>query len=207
MKAVAEKFPPVRRILSIDASTHSLAFCVFHHGSPVRWGIIPFKGKDNIDRIVDAHKKIRAFAKTISVDKIFIEGAVLAGTPNVQVTIKLSMIYGCIIGCLGGVAPVQIMLPNEWMNWIFNVPLTKKQKELIMAGQNKTKSAWTNHWRSLRKQKTIDYIKIRYGIVIKHEDNDVSDAIGLGSAAWDKLSGNEQIDYLTLSGKPATIVP
>ena len=45
------------RVLGIDASTNSVAFCLMENDQPLKWGKIEFEGSDIYDKILDAKIK------------------------------------------------------------------------------------------------------------------------------------------------------
>ena len=48
------------RVLGIDASTASVAFCLMENDIPIKWGKIELKGNDIYEKIYDAKIKVRA---------------------------------------------------------------------------------------------------------------------------------------------------
>ena len=60
--------PRANRILGIDSSTTSLAFCIFDE-KPIKWGKINFYGATIHDKIIDAHQKVAANKDLLSVDR------------------------------------------------------------------------------------------------------------------------------------------
>ena len=56
--------------MGIDASTHTIAYCIFDGESPVEWGEINFDGGDVYQRILDAKKKVRALKKHFNTERI-----------------------------------------------------------------------------------------------------------------------------------------
>jgi hypothetical protein len=46
------------RVLGIDASTNSVAFCLMENDQPLKWGKIEFAGSDIYDKILDAKNKV-----------------------------------------------------------------------------------------------------------------------------------------------------
>ena len=51
-----------KRVMGIDCSTYSLAFCVFYNRRPEKWGKINFEGRDVFERMADAAQKVHAMA-------------------------------------------------------------------------------------------------------------------------------------------------
>ena len=46
------------RVLGIDASTASVAFCLMENDIPIKWGKIDLKGNDIYEKIYDAKRKM-----------------------------------------------------------------------------------------------------------------------------------------------------
>jgi hypothetical protein len=69
--------PKASRVLGIDSSTNSFAFCVFD-GRPIRWGKVDFYGATIYDKVLDAHKKSKAVRDLVDIDYICIESAIMS---------------------------------------------------------------------------------------------------------------------------------
>jgi len=65
------------RVLGIDASTNSVAFCLMENDKPLKWGKIELTGMDIFDKIYDAKKKVHVMLGELKADYIVVEGAVL----------------------------------------------------------------------------------------------------------------------------------
>lgn len=180
------------RVMGIDASTHSLAFCVFYNRKPVRWGKINFAGSDVFERIRDASGKVRALAEEFDVDYIAMEGAILANNRNVDVTIKLSLMYGAILAeLLRGRAKVVQVKPTEWQNYIGNKVFSKLEKEQLKKDFPGYSASWyTTKTREIRKQRTMDYFNKKWPLM-KLTDNDVGDSAGIAYFAYYKLTARK----------------
>ena len=50
------------KVLGIDASTNSVAFCLMENDKPIKWGKIEFVGADIFEKIHDAKNKMHAKA-------------------------------------------------------------------------------------------------------------------------------------------------
>ena len=83
------------RVLGIDASTNSVAFCLMENDKPLKWGKIEFTGADIYEKIYDAKVKMHAMLDELKSDYIAVEGAVLVRSPDA--VIKLSYVYGVVI--------------------------------------------------------------------------------------------------------------
>lgn len=173
------------RVMGIDANTHSLAFCIFYNRRPVQWGKINFEGGDFYLRLRDAGRKLRAISEDFDVDFIVLEGAILAATKNADVTIKLSMMYGCILSELMRThTQVITCKPSEWQNYIGNKNLSTVEKAALKVTHPGKSIAWyRDKGREIRKQRTMDFFNAKWPHV-KLEDDDVGDSFGLAYWAY-----------------------
>jgi Holliday junction resolvasome RuvABC endonuclease subunit len=83
------------RVLGIDASTNSIAFCLMEDNVPIKWGKIDLSGSDIYEKIYDAKVRMHAMLDELKSDYIVVEGAVLVRSPDA--VIKLSYVYGVVI--------------------------------------------------------------------------------------------------------------
>ena len=78
--------------------------------------------------------------------------------------------------------------PMVWQNYIGNKRLTTEEKlKVLESNPNKSKSWIKSYERSLRKQRTMNFVNINFDLHVT--DDDVSDAIAIGYWAgknWDK---------------------
>jgi hypothetical protein len=178
-------------IFSIDASTNSLAFAVFHKKEIISTGKINFEGKNNYEKVSDACRKTLAFFSVYDiVDAIVIEHTVFMNSPKVAA--DLALVQGAILGA-AGIKNIKIagsVSPITWQNFLGNKRLTIKEKQDIVAEfPGKSKAWYKSYERELRKQRTISFINTYYDKTI--DDNDVADACGIGHWAisnWEKLT-------------------
>lgn len=177
------------RVMGIDASTHSLAFCIFYNKKPVKWGKITFEGADVFERIADAGNKLRLLSDQFDVDYICMEGAILANNRNVDVTIKLSLMYGAILAeLLRGRAKVVQVKPTEWQNFIGNKSFSKADREALKKEFPGYSTGWySNKSREIRKQRTMDYFNAKWP-KLSLTDNDVGDSVGLAYYGYHHLT-------------------
>lgn len=177
------------RVMGIDCSTKSLAFCIFYNRRPVEWGKILFEGSTVFDRIKDASQKVQALRHQFDVDFIAMEGAILANNKNVRVTIDLSLVYGAVLAqLLHGRAKVIHVTPLEWQRAIGNPAFTPTEtKQLKSDFPNKSASWYTNKKRSIRKQRTMDFINGKWP-VMNITDDDVGDASAIAYYAYNQLT-------------------
>ncbi len=169
---------PAKVVVGIDASTTSLAFCVYHDGIPVKWGKVNIDGADIYEKINDASHKSKALFANLDADYICIEAAVKVA--STAVAIKLGYIFGAIIA--QAVRPQTRVLavpPISWQSYIGNKNYTAKQKADLMAEFPGKSPTWIkSEIRRRRKQYTMAYFSTKYNIQIA--DNDVGDAFGIG---------------------------
>ncbi len=83
------------RVLGIDASTNSIAFCLMENDLPLKWGKINFVGQDIYEKIHDAKIKTNLMLDELKSDYIAVEGAILVRSPDA--VIELSYVYGVVI--------------------------------------------------------------------------------------------------------------
>jgi Holliday junction resolvasome RuvABC endonuclease subunit len=166
------------RVLGIDASTRSVAFCLFDNKVPIKWGEVFFEGGDVYERILDAKKKVRSISKAFPSDFVAIEAAVMVRSANTG--LKMAYIFGAIMGELvdDGRKVVEVH-PITWQSFIGNKNFTKDQKAAVKKSfPGKTENWYKNKIREIRKQKTIDFCK-ELGVFV--ESDNVADACGI---AW-----------------------
>ena len=166
------------KILGIDASTNSIAFCLIDEKTPVKWGEVHFQGSTVYERILDAKRKVHAIRERLNYDTICIEAAV--SVKSVATGLKMAYMFGTIMGELmyDDTRVVEVH-PLKWQGYINNPNFTKSEKEAVKKEfPGKTESWYKNKVRELRKQKTIDFAKT---LGIEVESDNVADAIGI---AW-----------------------
>lgn len=173
-----------KRIIGIDASTHSIAYCVFEKDKPVEWGEIKFDGADVYERILDAKRKVKSLKERFNADFITIEAAVMVRSANTG--LKMAYIFGAIMGeLLENGAKVLEVHPITWQSYIGNTNFTKAQKEQVKKDNPGRSDNWIKaKIRELRKQKTIDFIA---GIGVKTDNDNVADATGIAYYAAKNL--------------------
>lgn len=165
------------RVLGIDASTRSVAFCLFENKTPIKWGEVFFDGGDVYERILDAKKKVRSIAKTFPSDFVAIEAAIMVRSANTG--LKMAYIFGAIMGELvdDGRKVVEVH-PITWQSFIGNKNFTKAEKlEIQNKYPGKTANWYKAKGREIRKQKTIDFCK-QLGVNV--ESDNVADSCGIG---------------------------
>jgi len=169
------------RVLGIDASTNSVAFCLMENDIPIKWGKIDLSGSDIYEKTYDAKRKMNMMLDELKADYIVVEGAVLVRSPDA--VIKLSYVYGVVIAELMSTgAKVITISPTAWQAYIGNKNPTKAEKEAIRIKSPGYADSWyKNQLRNMRKQRTVDYFNNKYGLSI--EDFDVADSFGIAHYA------------------------
>lgn len=165
------------RVLGIDASTNSVAFCLMENNIPIKWGKIEFVGADIYEKIYDAKLKVHAMLTELKSDYIAVEGAVLVRSPDA--VIKLSYVYGVVIAeLMDSGAKVITISPTSWQAFIGNKNPTKADKQAIRIEFPERSDSWyKSKIREIRKQRTVDYFNSKYNLQL--EDFDVADSFGI----------------------------
>jgi Holliday junction resolvasome RuvABC endonuclease subunit len=165
------------RVLGIDASTNSIAFCLMENNKPLKWGKINLEGEDIYEKIYDAKNKMSMMLDELKSDYIVVEGAILVRSPDA--VIKLSYVYGVVIAELMSTgAKVITISPSAWQAYIGNKNPTKEEKAAIRLKNPGYADSWyKNQLRNMRKQRTVDYFNKKYAIDVN--DFDVADAFGI----------------------------
>jgi Holliday junction resolvasome RuvABC endonuclease subunit len=177
------------RIMSIDASTTSIAYAVFEGKQLVISGKVEFSGKDVYQKIASAIGSVITVIQDLNTEAVVIERAVFINSPKTMS--ELSMVQGAILAgaSLAGVKIFKGTNPIAWQSYIGNGKLTKDAKILMRKlNPNKSESWYKQNEREARKQKTINFVNINYDLDIS--DNDIADAIGIGHYSlnnWEKL--------------------
>jgi Holliday junction resolvasome RuvABC endonuclease subunit len=177
------------KIVTVDASTTSIAYAVFEDKELVLNGKVEFLGKNVYEKISSAIGSVVDVIKDIAPEALVIERAIFINSPKTMS--ELSMVQGAILAgaSLAGIKIFKGTNPIAWQTYIGNGKVTKDAK-LLMRKENpeRSESWYKQHEREARKQKTINFVNINYDLEIT--DNDIADAIGIGHYAlrnWDKL--------------------
>jgi Holliday junction resolvasome RuvABC endonuclease subunit len=165
------------RVLGIDASTNSIAFCLMDNNLPIKWGKLELHGQDIYEKIYDAKRKMNAMLNELSADYIVVEGAVFVKSPDA--VIKLSYVYGVVIAELMSTgARVITISPTSWQAHIGNKNPTKLEKDKLRFENPGHADSWYKaKMREIRKQRTVDYFNKKYSLSL--DDFDVADAFGI----------------------------
>ena len=183
--------PRPEKVCSIDASTNSLAFAIFHGDKLHSFGKINFSGVNTYSKVSDSARKCVAFFDKIKndVDAIVIEHTVYLNSPKTAA--DLALVQGSLLGAASqnGIRIAGSINPIAWQTFIGNGKLTKDEKLAIRKDiPGKSESWYKNYEREFRKLRTIKVTNINYDI--NNDDNDIADAIGVGHYAinnWGKV--------------------
>ena len=169
------------RVLGIDASTNSIAFCLMEDNRPLKWGKVDLVGSDIYEKIYDAKVKMNVMLEELKSDYIAVEGAILVRSPDA--VIKLSYVYGVVIAELMSTGSRVITIsPSSWQAYIGNKNPTKEEKaEIRIKNPGYADSWYKTHLRNMRKQRTVDYFNNKYKISL--DDFDVADSFGIAHYA------------------------
>jgi hypothetical protein len=164
------------RIVGIDASTNSLAYCIYDKQGPQKWGEIVFEGDTVYKRAINARQKVMAIKGIFAdCDLVGLEPSVYVNNRNT--VIAMAYVTGTIIASIG-IGNVIELNPVKWQRAINNPPLTAAEKhEIKKANPGKSKSWLANEGRRIRKERTKKWALDSFGIDV---DNDnITDAIAI----------------------------
>lgn len=173
------------RVIGLDCSTNSFAFAIIEDGTLLHWGEIGYgKGSimhraRNANRVATEMTNEEYFA---DIDKVAYEDVVYIN--NRQTVIRLAMLLSSAVSpfAKSGVE-TQPVTPLAWQSYIGNKTLTKAEKDKIKEKHpNQSKTWYSNKGREFRKQRTIDWVKDKFGVEI--DSDNVSDAIGVAYYAY-----------------------
>jgi len=173
------------RVLGIDASTHTLAFCYMEDGRPVSWGELKYRDSDNLfERLGSIEQRTKIIVdKFPDVEFVMIEAPVKIR--NVRVAISLAYSYGIVAAKFAshGIRVTDVP-PVTWQRHIGNVPFSMIEKKNLREDFPKRSKSWySNEIRKQRKQRTMDWVEKTYGI--KARNDNVSDSIAIATFAFD----------------------
>lgn len=179
-----------KSVMGIDTSTKSLAYCIYNEaGVPVEWGEILFEGSKVFERLAEGKRRVESvFEGRPEVDCIYFESAVFI--QNKKTVVLMAMALGAIMSTL--VKPgveVDDVTPPTWQNFISNKAFTKAEKaELKKEFPDKSDSWRQTKMREIRKDRTRQWVKGKFGIDV--ESDNVSDAIAIGHFGWCEVNGS-----------------
>ena len=170
--------PKAHKVLGIDASTNSFAFCLMDEKKAIKWGEIHFDGDNVYQRILDAKRMIKAFKYELDTDFVVIEAAI--SVKSVHTGIKMAYVFGAIMGeLLSDNIEVVEVHPITWQSYLGNKNFTKAEKQAVKNEfPNKSENWYKGKVRELRKARTIEFAR---SMGINTESDNVADAAGI---AW-----------------------
>jgi len=172
------------KVLGVDASTNTIAFCLMDGDKLVQWGEINFTGSNIYDRILDAKRKVHAYVAELDYDFIALEAAVMVR--SAQTGLKMAYVFGAILGELvhDGVT-VKEVHPITWQSYIGNKNFTSAEKKAIRDEfPGKSDNWYKGKIRERRKEKTINFVR---GLGVSTTNDNVADATGIAYYAVKEL--------------------
>jgi Holliday junction resolvasome RuvABC endonuclease subunit len=177
-----------KRVLGVDASTNSIAFCIFENDKPVSYGEIKFEGGDVYERMLDAKRKIHALkaAGLLKADFMAIEAGVVVKSTHIG--IKMAYVFGVIMAeILEDNMKVLEVHPISWQSAIGNKNFTKVEKEAVrIEFPGKSENWYKAKIRDIRKHRTLDFAN---NLGIKTDSDNVADSAGIAYYAYHNLAG------------------
>ncbi len=177
------------RILSVDASTKSFAFCLMEDGVIKLYGQYFYEGSNLIERLSDSllkHQAIVDMPEFQNIDYVVFEAAVNVRSQSTAIAMAKSFGIAQAIFAGKGSKIVEVT-PSTWQSYIGNPNISGSAKRDFVLARPflKTKSQIDKYVREYRKKVTMNLIEEKYGI--KAETDDVSDAVGICWWAYDKI--------------------
>lgn len=173
-----------KRVLGVDHSTQTLAFCLSVDGVPEYWEEIDLKGENVYARLGDLRKKIEQRFDRESVDVLVIEKTVQVNSRDTVV--KMAMIAGEIISYFSAKEIKIYEVPAlTWQAATAKPTLTKtEQLQLKLKNPGRTKSWYASEARKIRKQRIIDWVETKFGMRVQ---SDCADSICISVYGGSKL--------------------
>lgn len=175
---LAELHKTPQKVLGVDASTNSIAFCLMDGKKVHKFGEIEFTGETVYDRILDAKNKVNAIKYMLEYDFIAIEAAV--SVRSVATGLKMAYVFGAIMGELmhDNIKIVEVH-PITWQSYIGNKNFTKLEKDSVRKEfPGKSDNWYKAKIREIRKNKTIKFAGDKG---VKTDSDNVADSVGI---AW-----------------------
>lgn len=170
--------PKAKRVLGIDPSTKSVAWCLLDGDTVESAGDVDLAGSSLYERMQSAYKAAEGFLD-MKPDYVAIESAVYVN--NRKTVVKLAYFYGVVMGVLAhhGIVFDEVP-PITWQAWIDNPP-TKRKKRNAYKDANPDLSNYKvkKHFREQRKQITIDWVEENFGY--KTDNDNIADAIAIAA--------------------------
>lgn len=173
-----------QRVLGIDHSTNTLAFCVSIDGQIKDWGEIQLSGNNVFEKMGDLHEKLDIEFNNVAINTLCIEKTVQVNSRDTVV--KLAMIAGVIIGYFSSKGIKVFEVPALTWQAATAKPTLSKIDLAVLKTNNpgRTKSWYSNEARKIRKQRIIDWVETTFGIIAP---SDAADAICISYYGGTKL--------------------
>jgi Holliday junction resolvasome RuvABC endonuclease subunit len=169
-----------RRVLGVDSQTHGMAYALLDDGNLIDYGYIQYEGKEIQDKLKSAYERLLALKAKLKYDALCIESTVTVRSASVA--IKMGYFAGVAMAVLGQGKYVTTVSPLTWQNKIGNKTLTSVEKAGVKKSNPGRKTSWyTNEYRRIRKQRTMDWVKKTFDVNVDRDD--ISDAIGIAFSA------------------------
>lgn len=180
------------RVLGIDCSTKKLAYVIVKDGEIETFGEVYFTEESFHKRLGQAQKIIQDMIPMFGkIDIMAFEKAIKA--KSVDTALKMSYMFGAVLSSLSdldGALTVEVQ-PLVWQNWAGNKNILGNERRELLAKhpELKTKSQISTFIRKYRKQRTLNFVEKKTGIMMENDD--------LGDAACISLYAFETMkDYL-----------
>lgn len=167
-----------KRIIGIDNSTQSIAYCIFNGTVPETWGEIHFAGNNTFERLPNVRKELEVFTRDLEVDVIGIEKTTRVNSQ--QTAILLAMAAGVVISFFAEKGKVIEVPALTWQSKTSSPSLSKFEREKFKReNPGKTASWYKNQFRLESKKRTIQWVKNTYGVELQSDN--IADAFALAA--------------------------
>lgn len=177
--------PKAQRVLGIDPSTRSVAYCLLDGSEIVTVADEELPGSDLYERMQGAYSVAERIV-ALKPEFVAIESAVYVN--NNKTVIKMAYFYGIVMGLL---AHNEILFddvaPITWEAWIDNPPTRRKERNAYKdANPDLSNYMVKKHFRTRRKQKTMDWVAENFDY--KTDNDNIADAIAIAAYGQEVLT-------------------
>ncbi len=174
----------IHRVVGIDTSTIGFAYATLEDGKLVEYDEYKFTSSTLSGKMAEARAAADKIAK-LNPDYAMVEQVFYMN--NKGVVVKLAYFAGiCFASLAYDDIPFDDVVPINWQTHIGNGRFTKEEKAAIKKEFPGKSAKWyTNKQREVRKQRTIDFVKERYGVEVTNDN--IADAIGIATYAWEVM--------------------